>query len=41
VFKEIRSEIRALIYFMIGVTFLGLGLLLGQVAFTINLLAGP
>ncbi|MHA1768745.1 MAG: hypothetical protein ACTSV3_02725 [Candidatus Thorarchaeota archaeon] len=36
-FEEIRPEMRALIYFMVGLTLLGIGLLLKQVAFTIGL----
>ncbi|MFW9833541.1 MAG: hypothetical protein ACFFEK_06075 [Candidatus Thorarchaeota archaeon] len=40
-FKEIRPEMRALIYFMVGISFLGLGILLGQAAFAVGLLPGP
>ncbi|MDH4213105.1 MAG: hypothetical protein ACFFCT_06430 [Candidatus Odinarchaeota archaeon] len=40
-FEEIRPEMRALIYFMIGITFLGIGILLGQMAFAIDFLTWP
>ncbi|MGY5859781.1 MAG: hypothetical protein RTU63_10465 [Candidatus Thorarchaeota archaeon] len=39
--EEIRPEMRALIYFMVGLSFLGVGILLGQVAFAIGLMGGP
>jgi hypothetical protein len=32
VFEEIRPEMRALIYFMVGITLLAIGVLLGQSA---------
>lgn len=32
---------RALIYFMVGISLLGIGILLGQVAFALGLLPGP
>ena len=32
---------RALIYFMVGLTFLAIGLLLNQVAFAIGFMIGP
>lgn len=35
--EEIRPEMRALIYLMVGLTLLGIGLLLGQIAYTIGL----
>jgi len=38
---EIRPEMRALIYFMIGITFLGIGIILGQTAFAIGMMSGP
>jgi len=41
VFEEIRPEMRALIYFMIGISFLGIGLLIGQAAFAIDFMGGP
>jgi len=41
VFEEIRPEMRALIYFMVGISLLGLGILLGQAAFAVGLLPGP
>jgi len=41
VFEEIRPEMRALIYFMIGVTLLGIGILIGQNAFAIDFMSGP
>ncbi len=40
-FEEIRPEMRALIYFMIGISLLGVGLLLGQAAFAIDIMSGP
>lgn len=41
VLEEIRPEMRALIYFMVGLTFLGIGILLGQAAFAIGFMSGP
>lgn len=41
VLEEIRPEMRALIYFMIGVTLLGIGILIGQPAFAIGFMNGP
>jgi hypothetical protein len=32
---------KALIYFMIGLSLLGIGILLGQTAFALDFLAGP
>ncbi|MFW9960144.1 MAG: hypothetical protein ACFFDV_03950 [Candidatus Thorarchaeota archaeon] len=40
-FEEIRPEMRALIYFMIGISFLGIGILLGQIAFVVGFLTWP
>jgi len=40
-FEEIRPGMRALIYFMIGITLLGIGVLLGQAAFAIGFLTWP
>ncbi|MFX1481688.1 MAG: hypothetical protein ACFFCP_00715 [Promethearchaeota archaeon] len=40
-FEEIRPAMRALIYLMVGVSFLGIGLLLGQAAFALGFLSGP
>ncbi len=40
-FEEIRPGMRALIYFMIGISFLGIGVLLGQAAFAIGFLTWP
>ncbi|MHA1970360.1 MAG: hypothetical protein ACTSXE_00760 [Candidatus Thorarchaeota archaeon] len=40
-FEEIRPEMRALIYFMIGISLLGIGILLGQAAFAIDFMSGP
>ncbi|MHA1138016.1 MAG: hypothetical protein ACTSSE_16165 [Candidatus Thorarchaeota archaeon] len=39
--EEIRPEMRALIYFMVGLSFLGIGILLSQAAFAIGLMPGP
>jgi hypothetical protein len=39
VFEEVRSEMRALIYFMIGMSLLGIGILLSQAAFAIGFLS--
>jgi hypothetical protein len=41
VFEEISPEMRALIYFMVGISLLGIGILLGQAAFALGLLPGP
>jgi hypothetical protein len=41
VFEEIRPEMRALIYFMVGLSLLGIGILLSQAAFAVGLLPGP
>jgi hypothetical protein len=41
VFKEIRPEMRALIYLMVGLSLLGIGILLSQAAFAAGLLPGP
>jgi len=40
-FEEIRPEMRALMYFMVGMTLLAIGLLLGQTAFSIDFLTMP
>jgi hypothetical protein len=40
-FEEIRPEMRALMYFMVGLTFLALGLLLSQTTFAIDFMGGP
>jgi hypothetical protein len=40
-FEEIRPEMRALIYFMIGISLLGIGVLLGQAAIAIGFLTWP
>ncbi len=40
-FEEIRPTMRALIYFMVGISLLGLGVLLGQTAFALGFLSGP
>ncbi|TXT54779.1 MAG: hypothetical protein BAJATHORv1_50030 [Candidatus Thorarchaeota archaeon] len=40
-FEEIRSEMRALIAFMIGISLLGIGLLLEQALFAIEFLGPP
>ncbi|MFX1367414.1 MAG: hypothetical protein ACFFAY_02290 [Promethearchaeota archaeon] len=40
-FEEIRPEIRALIYLMVGLSFLGIGIILSQVAFAIGFLGPP
>ena len=40
-FEEIRPEMRALIYLMVGISLLGIGFLLGQAAFAVGLLPGP
>ncbi|MDF1539112.1 MAG: hypothetical protein P1Q69_09420 [Candidatus Thorarchaeota archaeon] len=40
-FEEIRPEMRALIYFMVGMSMLALGLLLSQAAFAIDFMTGP
>lgn len=40
-FEEIRPEMRALIYFMVGLSLLGIGILLSQAAFAVGLLPGP
>ncbi len=37
-FEEIRPEMRALIYLMIGLTLLGIGIILDQTAFAIGFL---
>lgn len=37
-FEEVRPEMRALIYFMVGMTLLAIGLLLSQADFAINFL---
>ena len=39
--EEIRPEMRALIYLMIGLSLLGIGIILGQVAFAIGFMSGP
>ena len=41
VLEEIRPEMRALIYFMVGISLLGIGILLGQAAFAIGFMNGP
>ncbi len=41
VFEEVRPEMRALIYFMVGMSMLALGLLLSQAAFAIGFMTGP
>ncbi|MHA1588910.1 MAG: hypothetical protein ACTSV9_09085 [Candidatus Thorarchaeota archaeon] len=40
-FEEIRPEMRALIYFMIGMSLLGIGLLLEQAAFALGFFGPP
>lgn len=40
-FDEVRPEMRSLIYFMIGLSLLGIGLILGQAAFSIGFLGPP
>ncbi|MEE8182096.1 MAG: hypothetical protein ACTSPR_09155 [Candidatus Thorarchaeota archaeon] len=40
-FEEIRPEMRALIYFMIGMSLLGIGILLEQAAFALGFLGPP
>ncbi len=40
-FEEIRPTMRALIYFMVGISLLGIGFLLGQAAFALGFLSGP
>ncbi|MFW9909219.1 MAG: hypothetical protein ACFFEF_11650 [Candidatus Thorarchaeota archaeon] len=40
-FEEVRPEMRALIYFMVAMSMLAIGLLLGQAAFAIDFLTGP
>ncbi|MHA2135316.1 MAG: hypothetical protein ACW992_05345 [Candidatus Thorarchaeota archaeon] len=39
--EEIRPEMRALIYFMVGMSLLGIGVILGQAAFAIGFLGPP
>ncbi|MFX1415355.1 MAG: hypothetical protein ACFFC0_01025 [Promethearchaeota archaeon] len=39
--EEVRSEMRALIYLMIGLSLLGIGIILGQAAFAIGFLGPP
>jgi hypothetical protein len=41
VFDEVRPEMRALIYLMIGLSMLGIGIILGQAAFAIGFLGPP
>jgi hypothetical protein len=41
VFEEIRPEMRALIYLMVGLSLLGIGIILGQAAYAIGLLGPP
>ncbi len=40
-FEEIRPEMRALIFFMIGLSLLGIGIILGQTAYVIRFLGPP
>jgi hypothetical protein len=40
-FDEVRPEMRALIYFMVGLSLLGIGILLDQVAFALSYLGPP
>ncbi|MHA2068970.1 MAG: hypothetical protein ACXABY_31800 [Candidatus Thorarchaeota archaeon] len=40
-FDEVRPEMRALIYLMIGLSMLGIGIILGQAAFAIDFLGPP
>jgi hypothetical protein len=39
--EEVRPEMRALIYFMVGMSLLGIGILLGQIAFALSYLGPP
>lgn len=41
VFEEIKPEMRALIYFMVGMSMLAIGLLFGQAMFAIDYLTMP
>jgi hypothetical protein len=41
VFDEVRPEMKALIYLMIGLSMLGIGIILGQAAFAIGFLGPP
>jgi hypothetical protein len=40
-FEEVRPEMRALIYFMVGMSLLGIGIILSQVDFALRFLGGP
>lgn len=40
-FEEIRPEMRALIFLMIGLSLLGLGIILHQTAFLLRFLGPP
>ena len=39
--EEVRPEMRALIYFMVGMSLLGIGIILGQAAFALGFLGPP
>jgi hypothetical protein len=41
VLEEVRPEMRALIYFMVGMSLLGIGIILGQAAFALGFLGPP
>ena len=39
--EEVRPEMRALIYFMVGMSLLGIGIILGQAAYALSFLGPP
>ena len=41
VLEEVRPEMRALIYLMVGMSLLGIGIIIGQVAFALEFLGSP
>jgi len=41
VLEEVRSEMRALIYLMVGLSLLGIGIILSQTAYALGFLGPP